>query len=230
MNNDKKVKTIDYFGYDSNFLKIKIFFSLKARKKMYKKFIDLCKPTNKDEILDLGVTPDTILADSNFFEKMYPYKDKITICSIEDCKFMVKKYKLKSFVKIKPHQRLPFKNKQFDKLFCSAVLEHVGTRENQEFFLKECLRVSKEVFMITPNRYFFLEMHTFIPLLHWLPWKWFQKILNILKKDFWANINNLNLLSKRNIKNLNNDIYLKKIKTLGMTSNYIILNKNIIEK
>ncbi len=224
---EKESEAIDYFGYKSHFLKIKTYFSLKVRKKMFKKFIEICQPTNKDEILDLGVTPDTSLADSNFFEKMYPYKYKIAIASIEDCEFMIKKFKLKSFVKIKSHQPLPFKDKQFDKLFCSAVLEHVGTREDQKFFLEECLRVSKEIFITTPNRYFPLEMHTFIPLLHWLPWKLFQKILKILKKDFWSNINNLNLLSKKDIINLSDAICFKKIKILGLTSNYIILNKKI---
>lgn len=222
-------KAIDYFSYNNPLIPLKTYFSLRARKKMYQKFKKYCQPNEVDEVLDLGATPDTTLADSNFFEKLYPYKHKITVASIEDCSFMVDKYGLKAYVKNYPHEALPFKDKQFDILFCSAVLEHVGTRKNQKFFLKECMRISKKIFITTPNRYFPLEMHTFLPFLHWLPWGTFQKILKLLKKDFWADINNLNLLSKRDIHVMfNQDILdVSYVKTMGLNSNLIIMRHRV---
>lgn len=224
----KMNKPIDYFSYDNPFIKIKTYFSCRARKKMYSKFEKLIKPTKKDEVLDLGGTPDTKLNDSNFFEKEYPYKNKITIASIEDCEFLVKKYGLKKFVQNESKKPLPFKDKQFDILFCSAVLEHVGTKEDQNFFLEECIRISKKIFLATPNRYFPLEMHTFIPFLHWLPWKWFQKIVYKLKGEFWADINNLNLISYKDIiKWFGKDTFsIFYIKTLGLNSNIVIVKND----
>lgn len=220
-------KAIDYFSYDNPFIKVKTYFSCKARKKMYLRFEQALHPEREDEVLDLGVTPDTSLKDSNFFEKLYPYKDKITIASIEDCEFLVKKYGLKCFAQNKPKEPLPFQDGQFDILFCSAVLEHVGTREDQKFFLQECMRISKKIFITTPNRYFPIEMHTFLPFLHWLPWNIFQKIVRKIKGEFWADINNLNLVSKRDITNMfgENVFSIFYVKTLGWNSNLVIVRK-----
>lgn len=220
---------IDYFAYNNPFIGVKTYFSLKARNKMYQRFKQCCQPTRKDEVLDLGATPDENLADSNFFEKLYPYKNQITVASIEDCAFLVEKYGLKAYVQNHPKKPLPFADGEFDILFCSAVLEHVGTREDQKFFLKECMRISRKIFITTPNRYFPLEMHTFLPFLHWLPWKTFQKIVRRLKGEFWADINNLNLVSKKDILSMfgENILQVSYIKTFGMNSNLVITRKRV---
>ncbi|SFV03181.1 methyltransferase domain-containing protein [Butyrivibrio sp. INlla21] len=217
-------KAIDYFAYDNKLLSIKTFFSIRARKKMFKKFMQMVKPSATDEILDLGATPDVKLADSNIFDKMYPYKDKLTVCSIEDCSNIVDNLGLKEFCFNEPKKPLPFKDKQFKAVFCSAVLEHVGTRADQEFFLNECLRVADKVFVTTPYRYFPIEMHTFIPFLHWLPWPFFQKIVLKTKGEFWASIDNLNLCCKRDIKemNLKRNVNIEFVHTAFMRSNMII--------
>lgn len=220
-------KAIDYFAYDNPFIKVKTFFSCRARNKMYLKFEQAVCPKKTDEVLDLGVTPDIELEDSNFFEKRYPYKNRLTIASIEDCTFLVEKYGLKEFVQNKPKAPLPFRDGQFGILFCSAVLEHVGTRKDQKFFLEECMRISKKVFITTPNRYFPIEMHTFLPFLHWLPWNVFQKIVRWIKGDFWADINNLNLVSGRDIQEMfGKDAFLiSYVRTLGWKSNLILVRK-----
>lgn len=218
---------IDYYDYENPITKVRTFFALRAREKMYRQFEAVCHPTSEDEVLDLGVTPDIKLADSNFFEKIYPYKDRLTVASIEDCSFLVEEYGLKAFVKNCPKESLPFMDKQFDILFCSAVLEHVGNKEDQHFFLEECLRVARKIFITTPNRYFPLEMHTFLPFLHWLPWPIFQKIVRTVKGDFWADINNLNLVSAKEFSGgyWGEKISVSGIRTMGMKSNLIITRK-----
>jgi hypothetical protein len=64
---------------------------------------------------------------------------------------------------------LPFADGEFDVAFSNAVLEHVGEREAQRDFVRELCRVSRRVFLTTPNRWFPLEVHTLLPLVHWLP-------------------------------------------------------------
>ncbi|MDP2843941.1 MAG: methyltransferase domain-containing protein [Acetobacterium sp.] len=217
-------KAIDYFSYDNKFISFKTYFSCKARKKMFDIFVKLLCPMEDDEILDLGATPDTELPDSNLFDKLYPYKSKITVASIEDCSDLVEELSLKEFVYNQPKKALPFADNQFDICFCSAVLEHVGGFEDQEFFLQECLRVANRIFITTPYRYFPLEMHTFIPFLHWLPWKTFQKIVRATKGDFWADTDNLMLCCKRDIErmNLSKTINISFVRTIGMKSNMIL--------
>jgi hypothetical protein len=217
-------EAIDYFAYDNKLISLKTHFSIKARKKMFDRFMKDVRPEESDQCIDIGATPDTKLADSNLFDKMYPYKQNLTICSIEDCSNIANDLGLQRFVFNESGKPLPFSDNEFDTCFCSAVLEHVGDRKSQEFFINECLRVSKKVFLTTPYRYFPLEMHTFLPFLHWLPWSMFQKIVRKTKGDFWADINNLNLCAKKDIKNmhLSSRVEIKFVRTLGLKSNMII--------
>lgn len=196
---------------------------------MFTLFMKTIEPSEEDEILDLGATPDIKLADSNIFDKMYPFKDKLSVCSIEDCSDIVKQLGLKAFYFNEPNEPLPFSDKQFKACFCSAVLEHVGNRKNQEFFINECLRIAEHVFITTPYRYFPVEMHTFFIFLHWLPWNVFQRIVRRTRGDFWASTENLNLCCLRDIKKmrLKRNVKIKLIHTAGLPSNMVIMDGSI---
>ena len=66
---------IDYFGYHHPLIRVKTFFSLKARRKMFSRFTELYSPDAATKVLDLGTTPDMKLDDSNYFVKQYPWKN-----------------------------------------------------------------------------------------------------------------------------------------------------------
>lgn len=226
-------KGIDYFGYNNPLLRLRTRFAIKARKRIFDIFMDLYKPGKDDSIIDIGATPDNSLTYSNLFEKYYPYKENFTVSSIEDCSGLVKDLGLREFVKTEPHQKFPFVDKQFKYLFSNAVIEHVGTREQQKQFLKECLRVSENVLLTTPNRYFPVEMHTILPLVHWLPLRYFQWIIRNFwwGGEFWSKTENLNLLWESEIIRLLDEINpdhktsVMAIRTLGFKSNLIIYTK-----
>jgi hypothetical protein len=75
------------------------------------------------------------------------------------------------------------------------VLEHVASREQQAQFLRELWRVArKSVFVTTPNRWFPIEYHTVLPLVHWLPPETFRALLRRIGRSFFADEQNLNLL------------------------------------
>ena len=98
-------------------------------------------------------------------------------------------------------RKMPFEDNAFDFVFSSAVIEHVGARECQLAFLKECVRVArKHVFITTPNRWYPIEMHSGLPLLHWLPMPVFRRVLRLLGFHELAKESNLNLLSARDLK------------------------------
>ena len=199
----KNIEIIDYFQKDKKLLgRIRSYFASRARKRMFDRFMALTKPKPTDLVLDLGVTPDCSFPDANFFEKMYPYTDKITMGSIEDASNLEEVFKGAKFVRTTPGKALPFGDKQFDILFCSAVLEHVGDYESQMFFIRECIRVAKKIYLTTPNRWFPIEFHTYLPLVHWLPQKMHQRILRMLSMGFWAKTENLNLLSASKLRNI----------------------------
>ena len=114
----------------------------------------------------------------------------------------------------------------------NATIEHVGSYQNQISLIRETFRVSKKyVFIQTPNRFYPIDFHTTLPLIHWLPKNIHRKILKFFGLNFYASEENLNLLSENDLKNICEELNLKKFKIikhklLFLTSNLIL----IIEK
>ena len=71
---------------------------------------------------------------------------------------------------------LPFRDGAFDVVFSNSVIEHVGDCESQASFAREAMRVGRNFWVQTPNRWFPVEQHLLMPLVHWLPRNW-QRIL-----------------------------------------------------
>ena len=67
--------------------------------------------------------------------------------------------------------RLCFKNNSFSAVHCNSVLEHVGGLQRQQDLISEAGRVSKKVFIQTPNKHFILETHHLVPFFQYLPEK-----------------------------------------------------------
>jgi hypothetical protein len=198
-----------------------------ARLRMYRALsgeVDLQSVAN---ILDVGVTADKENISSNFFENIYPYPGRITALSDQDASWMEEKYEGLKFVK-GDALRMPFANGSFDLVFSSAVIEHVGSAENQAKFVKECCRVARRyVFITTPNRYYPMELHTALPFIHWLPKPIHRRILRLVGNDYLAREENLNLLTKAGIKRIcaENAGWRDKITTvkfLGFPSNILL--------
>jgi hypothetical protein len=169
------------------------------RRKMYQAFLVSCDPASTDKILDVGVTSDRGYDHSNYFEAWYPHKSQITAAGVDDATFLEETYPGLQFIKADGTD-LPFEDKWFDFVHSSAVLEHVGSEERQAQFLRELWRVARKgIFVTTPNRWFPVEFHTVLPLLHWLPKPTHRKILKLMKREFFAKEENLNLLSRRSL-------------------------------
>lgn len=229
MNNlsSKETNNKDYFFPGHPLSGIRSRFANEARRRMFALFMDAIKPTSETSVLDLGVTPDESLSESNFFEKLYPFKNRITAASIEDAHCMEKNYPGLQFVRIQPG-KLPFADNEFDVVFCSAVIEHVGDRESQRNFVQESLRVSRQFFFTTPNRQFPLDFHTFLPLLHWLPQPLHQSVLRRMGLDFWAKTENLNLLTPQAFLDLFppcDDLHLFNYRLFGLPSNIVVYGR-----
>jgi len=148
------------------------------------------------------VTSDRTYTSSNYLEAWHPYKERITAAGIDDASFLEAQYPGVSFVYANG-LNLPFSDRSFDVVHSSAVLEHVGAASNQQAYVRECIRVArKAVFLTTPNRWFPVEFHTLLPLVHWLPKRSFRWLLRHFGMDFFADEGNLNLLSRRELERL----------------------------
>ncbi len=171
----------------------------RQRTKMFQNFITQFGLSPDQTVVDIGVTNNKVFELDNYFEILYPRKDKITAVGLEDASYLEKAYPGLRFVQVRAGP-LPFDDNEFDVAHASAVIEHVGGRENQVAFLAELWRVARKgLFVTTPNRWFPIEFHTMLPVLHWLPPPTFRLLLDRLGYGFFANERNLNLLTGRSL-------------------------------
>lgn len=171
--------------------------SLRSRRRKLELLLELLAPTSETSVLDVGVD-EVSLGDAggesgctthNFFEEEYPWPSRITALGLHDGHRFRERYPRIPYVQ-GDACALPFDDDAFDIVFSNAVIEHVGGRERQELFVREALRVGRRVFLTTPNRWFPIEVHTRLPLVHWLPSAAAGRVYERVGKG-WARENHL---------------------------------------
>ncbi len=225
--NGAGTEPIDYFFSSHPLRGLASRISLRVRRHIFDYFMDVMAPARSDLVLDVGVTADRCLEESNFFERLYPFKDRLVVTGIEDASFLEDEYRGVRFIRT-GRDGLPFVDGAFDVVFCSAVIEHVGDRMAQERFVRELLRVGRKFFLTTPNRMYPVEFHTFLPFLHWLPRPVHQAFLRAMGLKFWARTENLNLLCEKDLVRLfprDCQLSIYKPRLLGMPSNLVAHGK-----
>ncbi|HLH87247.1 MAG TPA: methyltransferase domain-containing protein [Xanthobacteraceae bacterium] len=171
-----------------------------ARDRIYDDFIRYCAPRPDEAILDVGVS-DVVNDAANLLERKYPHRARITALGLGDGADFRAAFPDVSYRRIAPHQPLPFADKSFAIAASNAVLEHVGSAANQAAFVAELTRVADRVFITVPHRYFPVEHHTAIPLLHYGDAS-FALACRMLGKSEWADERNLILMSRRRLRAL----------------------------
>lgn len=207
-------------------------FMIRSRLRKNEQFMEFCKPTKRDKILDVGVQNAEYNECDNFLERKYPFKKNITALGIEKLNDFSKRYpEIKAITyngKI-----FPFKNNSFDFVWSNAVIEHVGDRRRQELFVSEMFRVAKKKLVFTtPDKNFPIELHTKLPFIHWLKKETCDSIYKQLGKG-WAADEYMYLLNKKDLLYLIEhmkeryrfDYEIITNKLLGLTSTFTILVK-----
>ena len=171
-----------------------------ARNKIYQDFIEWCRPTVSSKILDVGVS-DVVNTAANILEWRYPHRNMITAVGLGEAGDFKATFPDVKYVQVKTGLSLPFEDRSFDLVTSNAVLEHLGSPSNQKAFLEELFRVGSNVYVTVPNRYFPIEHHTAIPLLHYSDAA-FGLSCRLAGKKEWSEPKNLILMSKRTLKAL----------------------------
>jgi SAM-dependent methyltransferase len=177
--------------------------SLRSRRRKLELFLDELQPTAETTVLDVGADELSFgegagCGTLNFFEELYPWPDRITALGLHDGSGFRARYPTIHYVQGNA-LALPFADGEFDVVFSNAVIEHVGGRAEQRRFVSEAVRVGRRAFITTPNRAFPIEVHTRLPVVHWLPESAAARAYRALGKSSEEEIH---LLSRRSLASL----------------------------
>jgi hypothetical protein len=172
--------------------------AIRARDRIYTDFMRLCRPAAQDSVLDVGVS-DVVGEAANVLERRYPYPQRITAVGLGSGEDFHAAYPAVTYRQIEANQKLPFDDGAIDIVTSNAVLEHVGSAEGQRRFVAELMRVGRRGFVTVPHRFFPVEHHTGIPLLHWTDLS-FALACRLLGKQAWSQQDNLILMSRSRLR------------------------------
>lgn len=205
--------------------------TIKARNNFFKYFIENTDYTIDKSVIDIGTTP-SLDDENNVFLAHVKDNKNVSCLSNQDCSILKKKYTNIKDIFIGHGQNMKLEDNSFDISHSNAVIEHIGSYENQISLIKDMTRISKNyVFIQTPNRYYPIEFHTNLPFIHWLPKNMYHKLLRLFKLEFYSKEENLNLLTKKDLIKICDQLNLRKFKIiehklLFLTSHLVL----VIEK
>lgn len=177
-------------------------------------------------LLEVGVGNTEPGPTTNFLVKHYPWPERVTALGLGD---------VEGFKRLHPSiravsydgDRFPFPDGEFDVAHSNAVIEHVGSRGQQVRFLAELGRVARRGMVTTPNRWFPVETHSLLPLLHWggeeRYRRWLRRIgparlegfHRLVGLDFpWSEVDSLRLLGAGELKALATEAGMRDVEVL----------------
>lgn len=194
----QKEQNIDgiYYAHGGK-LPLAVRISTFARDRMYAHFMAVMRPDRESTILDFGVSED-ITDESNALERKYPFPQQISCAGLGDGGLLKAAFPAVHYVTFREHKRLPFEDKQFTIAYSNAVFEHLGSDADRHAAAVELSRVAHRLYLTVPNRWFPIEHHTGIPLLHFRAGL-FRKALRQTGLSYWTDPQNLEFISRRRV-------------------------------
>jgi len=168
-----------------------------ARDRIYQDCLARMAPRPADRIVDVGVS-DVINSGANVFERYYPHLRNVTACGLGAGRDFTQAFPDATYRQLAPNVPLPFEDDSFDIAVSNAVLEHVGSLEHQLFFVSELCRVAGRVFITVPNRFFPVEHHTALPIVHYQN-SAFRMACRMTGQPDWARTENLILMTRKRL-------------------------------
>jgi len=162
-------------------------------------FVERLRPTDDDQILDLGG------GSGGHIAELVPYRRNVTIGEL-DAEALQRAAETFGFggLQLDGGETFPVADGQYDLVFCSSVIEHVTgpkeiayhTEDGKQFaasaraaqanFAAEIRRISRRYFVQTPYKYFPIEQHSFLPFfVVLLPRRWQVRLMRFLFAHGW---------------------------------------------
>jgi len=133
-------------------------------------------------------------------------------------------------------RKMPYADQSFDVAYSNSVIEHLRSFEDQKQFAREIRRVGRQVFVQTPNRWFFIEPHFIAPFVHFLPRRMARPLVRICSLrglirrgdnvEIKTLFDELRLLTYRELRELFPDCEIHRERWLGMTKSFIAIRRH----
>lgn len=213
----------------------------RARAKRAQIFLQSFRITDNTRILDVGSEDGSSIASVLWGTEVRP--ENVFIADI-NAELLEKGRSRYGFVPILIPEsgNLPFVDQFFDVVYCSSVIEHVTvpkaevwtvasgrefSREaaiRQAGLAQEIKRLGKRYFVQTPNKWFLVESHTWLPFAGYLPRRLLVPLL-CLTNRFWVKRTtpDWRLLTVADMRALFPDAVIKKEKLLGFTKSIMAI-------
>jgi SAM-dependent methyltransferase len=188
------------------------------RENRYERFLELCRVSPGERILDVGAgaggalerfnrTNEIVAVDLSPLSSAWLEQDNVT-------------------VQVADATELPFGDREFPLAFSSSVIEHIP-KELQPAFATEIRRVSERYYVQTPNRWFPIEPHYQFPFFQFFPerlqrWLNSRFTLGWRKKGSWEEAN---LLSASDLSRLFPDGEIHREKLFGLTKSLMVVRR-----
>jgi 2-polyprenyl-3-methyl-5-hydroxy-6-metoxy-1,4-benzoquinol methylase len=180
------------------------------REERYRLFLALCDVRPGEPILDVGAGEGSALERFNTTNPITAVDLQVDGTGWLDAENVT--------VAVADGTKLPYDDKSFPIIFSNSVIEHVP-QELQPAFAEEIRRVGERYFVQTPNKWFPIEPHYQMPLLHFLP----ERVQRALDKRFTMGFRTkgewyeTTLLSARELQRLFPDAEIHREKRFGLT-------------
>jgi SAM-dependent methyltransferase len=157
-------------------------FSSVSRRRKLQLFNELMRPTAQMRVLDVGAEIGPDPGAGVHLIDVYPWKHNISAVntSPEHIQHIKDRYPDVD-ARVADACRLPWEDKHFDIVCSNAVIEHVGSFDDQRQMAREIMRVGRRWFVTTPNRWYPFEFHMRLPFVTWLPFHgyiWFSRLVS----------------------------------------------------
>jgi hypothetical protein len=181
-------------------------------------------------ILDVGTTSDERLQSSNIILRTLAADKEVTVLSDQSPEGLkMIGFNFSNWI-IGDITQPIFFEKTFELVICSATLEHVGNFSSKIQAIENLISLSEGYILITiPNRWYPVELHSKIPLVHWLPNSIWRAIYRKMGQEELSQLQNLDFISRKQILRViksyspKSKVRVAKIRTFGFISNYVFL-------
>jgi Methyltransferase domain len=215
-------------------------YSHRARSRRALLLHERLRPSPNQRLLDLGSE------DGEHIASIVPWRANVVIADI-DPDALHRGQVRHGFVTLELDEsgRVPTGDGEYDIVFCSSVIEHVTiekdrvweVRDGREFrrlalerqqeFANEIRRIGHRYFVQTPNRWFWIESHTWLPgIVVLLPRPLLLRLLRLVNR-YWAKTTmpDWNLLTANDMRRLFPDATIVRERSLGLTKSLIAIRE-----